>query len=70
MFTWTTTHRGMPPAFVETPFTLVVVELEGPRVITAIEGIGDAEPETGMPVEVCFDAIDDDLGLPRFRDAS
>lgn len=68
VFTWTTTYRALHPAFAEVPFTQVVVELaEGPRVISSVEGVGEDELHVGMPVEVVFDDVHDDLTLPRFR---
>ena len=56
-------------AFAEaTPYVLAYVELdEGPRMLTNVVG---ADPETvdvGDRVEVTFDAVDEDVALPRFR---
>lgn len=67
VFTWTTTYRAMHPAFVEVPFTQVVVELEeGPRVISSVEGLDDDDLRIGLPVEAVFDDVDDELTLLRF----
>lgn len=71
VFTWSTTYRALHPAFVEVPFTQVVVELEeGPRMISSIVGVDDAELATGMAVEVLFDDVADDLTLARFQPAT
>lgn len=71
VFTWTTTYRALHPAFVDVPFTQVVVELEeGPRMLSTVEGVGDSDLEIGMPVEVFFDDVDDELTLARFRPAA
>lgn len=71
VFTWTTTYRALHPAFTDVPFTQVVVELEeGPRMITSVEGVGEDELRIGMPVEVTFDDVDDELTFARFRPAS
>jgi hypothetical protein len=68
IFTWSTTYRALHPAFVDTPFTQAVVELEeGPRVISSVEGVGEDDLKIGMAVEVVFDDVDDELTLARFR---
>ena len=53
---------------IKTPYSVVVVEmLEGVRIIANVEGIAPEELYVGMPVEVVFEDIDEDLTLPRFR---
>jgi uncharacterized protein len=70
VFTWATTYRALHPAFTDVPFTQVVVELEeGPRMVTSVEGVGEDDLAIGMPVEVVFDDVDDELTLARFRPA-
>lgn len=70
VFTWTTTYRALHPAFVDVPFTQVVVELEeGPRMLSTVEDVSDADLRIGMPVEVFFDDVDEELTLARFRPA-
>ena len=70
VFSWTTTYRAMHPRFLEVPFTTVVVELdEGPRVVSSIEGVEEADLRVGMPVRVVFDDVDDELTLLRFAPA-
>lgn len=67
LFTWTTTYRAMHPRFLEVPFTTAVVELEeGPRVVTSIEGVDEADLWIGLPVRAAFDDVDDELTLLRF----
>jgi len=55
------------------PYIIAIVELEGgARIPTNLVGI-DPDPEkieVGMPVEVTFDDVTDDVTLPRFRPAS
>ena len=54
------------------PYSIAVVELEeGPRMMTNIVGCPQT-PEAlvlDMPVEVTFEAIDDEISLPLFRPA-
>ena len=57
----------MHPRFLEVPFTTAVVELEeGPRVVTSIEGVEEADLRIGLPVRAVFDDVDDELTLLRF----
>lgn len=68
VYTWTTTYRALHPAFVEVPFTQVVVELdEGPRMLSSVEGVREDDLAVGMRVDVVFDDVDDELTLARFR---
>jgi len=72
LHTFTLVHRGPKGFPLDTPYVLAVVELdEGPRVMTNLVDV-DATPEAvriGMPVEVTFADVSDEIGLPRFRPA-
>jgi uncharacterized OB-fold protein len=47
---------------------VVAVELEeGPRMTTNVTGLRPDELEIGMPVEVVFEEMSDEITLPRFR---
>lgn len=53
------------------PYNVALVELEeGPRLITNIVGIPNEEITIGMPVEVAFDDVTDEVTLVKFRPAS
>lgn len=53
---------------IRTPYSIVVVEmLEGIRILANMDGIDPKDVHIGMPVEVVFEDIADDLTLPRFR---
>jgi hypothetical protein len=68
VFTWSVTHRPMHPAFLEMPYATVVVELaEGPRMLTTLIDVAPEELRAGLPVEVVFDDVTDEVTLPRFR---
>lgn len=68
VFTWTTTHRSLHPAWVETPFAQVVVELEeGPRVMTSLVDSTPDELRIGMPVQVVYDDVTAEVTLPKFK---
>lgn len=69
VYCWTTVYQALDPAFAEdVPYAAVVVELdEGPRLTTWVTGIVPDELQVGMPVEVWFDTVSDDVTLPKFR---
>lgn len=71
IYTWTVFHKVYHPAFAaEAPYPVIAVELdEGPRMITNIAGLKPEDLEIGMPVEVVFEEMSEEITLPRFRPA-
>ena len=69
VFTWTVAERPMHPAFAEdVPYAPVVVEMEeGVRIVTQIVDCPPGELEIGMPVEVAFAKVTDEITLPKFK---
>jgi uncharacterized OB-fold protein len=69
VYTHTVVHR--PIAAGQTvPFVVAVIALEGSGGLRMISNVVGAEPEAvaiGMPVEVVWEDMSDDLALPRFR---
>lgn len=67
---FTTLHRaGSPVMAGRVPYTVVLVDLsEGVRVLADLADEG-REPRIGMPVEVFFEQLTDELSIPRFRAA-
>ena len=65
---FTICHPPVLPAFSgRAPYNVVVVQLEeGPYMVSNLVG-DDEELRIGMPVEVCFTEIDDELTIPQFR---
>ena len=62
-------NHGKHPAF-DGPYSIAVVQLEeGPRLMTNIVGCEQTPEalELDMPVEVCFEAITEDITLPLFQ---
>ena len=50
------------------PFVVALVELdEGVRVMGELRGVPPAEVRVGLPVEIDFDRVDDELTLPAWR---
>jgi hypothetical protein len=64
--------RSRHPAFADdVPYAPVVVELEeGVRLLTHVSDVAPESLEIGMPVEVEFDPVTDEVTLPRFRRAT
>jgi len=65
------TYQESPhPAFLA-PYSVVLVDLEeGVRVVSNPAGIEPDELEIGMPVEVVYEDVDDDLTLFKFKKAA
>jgi uncharacterized OB-fold protein len=65
-------HRPQHPAFFpDAPYNVAIVELEeGPRMHGRIIDLDNAAITVGMPVEVAFQKVDDDITLPVFRRVS
>ena len=52
----------------ETPFVVALVELdEGVRMLGELAGIAPDDVRVGLPVEVVFTKVDDDLTMVRWR---
>jgi uncharacterized OB-fold protein len=47
---------------------VVVIQLkEGPRMVSNLVGIKPHDIRCGMPVEVVFEKLSDEVSLPKFR---
>jgi uncharacterized OB-fold protein len=66
---YTICHSPVLPAFADrVPYNAVVVELaEGPFLLSNAVGVANDDLVVGMPVEVTFVDLDDELTLPQFR---
>lgn len=62
-------HQVYHPAFAaEVPYAVVVVQLEeGPRMLSNLVGVKPHEIRCGMPVEVVFEKMTDEVTLPKFK---
>ena len=71
IYTFIVVHRPQHPAFLgDTPYNVAIIELEeGVRMHTNIVDCSDEDLRIGMPVEVVFEKINDDVTLPKFRHA-
>lgn len=70
VYSWVTYLESPHPAF-KAPFSVVLVELEeGVRLISNMVDVAPEEISIGMPVEVVFEDITEELTLPKFRKVS
>jgi len=50
---------------------MAYVELdEGPRLLTNVVGVAPDEVKIGMPVQVVFEDVDEELAIPKFQRVS
>jgi uncharacterized protein len=68
---WVVFHQAYLKGFDdEVPFNVAEVTLdEGPRLMTNLVGIDNDQIEAGMPVEIVFDAVTDEVTLAKFAPA-
>jgi hypothetical protein len=60
-------HRGFEK---ESPYNVAMIELEeGPIVITNLVGVGNEDIKIGMPVEVTFEPVSEEVTLFKFKPA-
>jgi len=71
VYTWTVFHQAYHPAYKDgIPYAVVAVELEeGPRMVTNLVNCRIEDIKMGMPVEVVFDDVTEEVSLPKFRPA-
>jgi len=69
VYSYSVVHRAPGPAFkADTPYAVLLVELgEGPRMVSSLVDSDPAAVTIGMAVELVFDAVTDQVTLPRFR---
>jgi uncharacterized OB-fold protein len=67
VYSHVTMHHPVVPPF-EAPYDVALIDLEeGVRMVSNVVGIAPDEVRIGMPVEVVFEKVDDELTLPLFR---
>ncbi len=70
VFSFTIMHRAYHPA-IKVPYTLAVIELkEGAKITSNVIDIEPSKVKCGMPVEVVFEKLSDEVTLPKFRPAA
>ena len=71
LYSFVLMHQVYHPGFAsEIPYTIAQVDLEGGlRILTNLVGCSNNDLQIGMPLEVTFEAITDEVTLPKFRPA-
>ncbi|HEY1349807.1 MAG TPA: OB-fold domain-containing protein [Ktedonobacteraceae bacterium] len=71
LYTFSLVHQVVHPGFAsEVPYTLAEVDLqEGLRIISTVIECPPARLHIGMPLDVTFIDINDEISLPAFRPA-
>ena len=60
-------HQKFPGFADDAPYTYAIVELEeGPRIVSNVVGVADADVRVDMPLVAYFDDVSDDTTLVRF----
>ncbi|HUI27239.1 MAG TPA: OB-fold domain-containing protein [Candidatus Kryptonia bacterium] len=69
VFSFNVMHQVYHPGFAaEVPYAVVLVKLaEGAKLNTNLVGVKPHDIKIGMPVEVVFEDITDEVTLPKFR---
>ena len=69
LHTWIVMHRSYHAGFEgDIPYNVALVRLEeGPFFLTNIVGCANEDLASGMNVEVTFEAVTEEITLPRFR---
>lgn len=72
LYSFIIVHHPTLPVFKEkVPYPVILVELEdGVHMVSNIVDCKNEELRIGMPLEVVFDRINDDVTLPKFRPAA
>ncbi len=69
IFSYNIIHQVYHPGFAaDVPYSVVVVQLEeGARMVSNLVDVQPRDVRCGMPVEVVFEKLNDEITLPKFR---
>jgi len=69
LYSFVLMHQVYHPGFAsEVPYIIAQVDLvEGLRILTNVVDCSNSDLQIGMPLEVTFEAITDEVSLPKFR---
>ena len=71
LYSFVLMHQVYHPGFAdEVPYNIVQVDLEeGLRITSNVVGCSNESLQIGMPLEVTFDDVTDEVSLPKFTPA-
>lgn len=66
---WVVFHKAYFPGFAaDVPYNVAWIELEeGPRLTSNVIDVRNEDLRVGLPVEVVFERLSDEIALPKFR---
>lgn len=69
VYSFIVVHRPQHPGFfADAPYNVAIVELdEGIRLHANVVDVANEDLRIGLPLEVVFEKIDDEITLPKFR---
>jgi len=69
VFSFNVMHQVYHPGFAgDVPYAVVVIELEeGCKFVSNLLGVKPHDIRCGMPVEVTFEKLSDEVSIPKFR---
>jgi uncharacterized OB-fold protein len=71
LYTWSVVHQNAAPFADRTPYVAAMVDLvEGPRLMTVIEGCAIADLVPDLELEIAFRVDEDGFTVPTFRPVS
>lgn len=72
IFSWTVTRAPLHLAFAsQVPYAVVIVELdEGVKMVSGLRNLPLDKIEIGLPVEVMFERVAENMAMPYFQPAT
>ncbi len=69
IFSWTVTHAPLHPAFAsDVPYAVLIVEMdEGVKMVSGLRNLSLDKIELGLPVEVIFERVTENIAMPYFQ---
>ncbi len=69
VYSYTIIRQNKSPEFRDdVPYNVALIQLEeGPRMLSNVTDIAPGDLRVDLPVRVVFDAVSDEISLPRFR---
>ena len=71
IYSWIVVHPPVLPAFAaDAPYSVVLIQLDDDpslRLVGTVSDLANADLAAGIPVEVWFDEVTEEITLPRWR---
>lgn len=68
VYSFVVVHQSLRGEAFHVPYVVAVIELaEGPHMLSNVEGSPIEKVAIGMPVQVFFERVNDEISLPKFK---